>query len=212
MERNRVDKIFTRIAGFFSDFFSPIMMPAYMMAISMWLTPLIAIPERIRFINMGLIALITAIVPVATILILIKLGKVHDVSISNRNERYVPYCVSLLCYFVAYIYLKNVHAPVWLSGFYLGAAIVSLIAVAITIKWKISAHASSVAGFASAIIWLALHDLFLIGQPYWIVGSILLCGIIGTSRLLLNRHTVMQVFAGFALGAVVIFTTLELIN
>lgn len=211
MDTKAIDRILTRLAGFLSDFFSPIMLPTYMMAIAMWMTPLVYIPERVRFISMGIIALITAIIPVVSIFALIKTGKVHDVSISNRKERFIPYVISLFCYLVAFIYLRSVHAPVWLSAFYLGAAAVSLVAVAITSIWKISAHASSVAGFSAAIIWLALHDLLLIGSIYWIMGSILLCGLIGTSRLLLHRHTVMQVFAGYALGAVVVCLTLELL-
>ena len=86
-------------------------------------------------------------------------------------------------------------------GFYLGAGATSVVAALITGKWKISAHSSTVGGVAAALIWMGFKDMLLFGTPYWVSGGIVLCGFVGTSRLILCRHTPAQVFAGYALGA-----------
>lgn len=191
----------TAAAQVISDMFSPIVLPAYMMAVAMWITPLIVIPERIRFVSMGVIAVLTAVLPVASIFTLIKLGKVGDISIPRRSERLIPYTISIVCYVLAVVFLRHVHAPVWLSSFYVGAAMASFMAALITLRWKISAHCSATGGFAAGMLWLAVHGHLLFGSLYWVAAAILLCGLTGTSRLILGRHTPAQVFAGFCLGA-----------
>lgn len=206
-QKNNKD-ILTATAQVISDVFSPIVLPTYMMAAAMWITPLVVIPETVRIVSMGVIAVLTSVIPVAAIFTLIKLGKVSDVSISDRTERFIPYSISIVCYLLAALFLHYIHAPMWLSSFYIGAALTSLAAVMITGKWKISAHSSAVGGFAAAMLWLGIHDQLLFGAVYWVAGAVLLCGLVGTSRLVLDRHTPAQVFAGFALGACAIGLTM----
>ncbi len=200
MSQSKKRDILTTAAQVISDVFSPIVLPTYMMAVAMWITPLVVIPESIRFVSMGVIALLTSILPVGAIFTLIKLGKVGDASISNRGERLIPYTISAACYVGAVIFLRHVHAPMWLSAFYAGGAIAAVVASLITLRWKISAHGSAAGGFAAGLFWLATHGCLLFGPVYWVAGGIMLCGLIGSSRLILGRHTLTQVFAGFGLG------------
>lgn len=202
--------VIERIAQILSDFFSPIVVPTYGTALALWITPLSILPERIRFGVMAMIALITAVIPTATIVTMIRLGRVSDMSISNRRERFIPFMVTIACYVAAAVYLGVVHAPAWLSLFFVGAAISSLIAMVITFWWKISAHATSVGGLAGIVSWLAFNHLSIGNAAAWVSGSIVLVGLIATSRLILRRHTLGQVCAGAALGFAVEFILLSL--
>lgn len=210
MTRNKTYTPVEKGAQILSDIFSPIVIPSYMMAISMWMTPLVILPERPRIAAMSVIALLTAVLPLAAILTLMKLGKVHDVSLSDKKERTIPYIITISCYIGAYIYLRLIHAPLWLGDFYLGAAAASVIASLITLKWKISAHTSAVGGFAAAIIWMALNRLIIFAPLGWITGAILIVGLIASARLILKRHTLAQVFAGFLLGFLCVIITLTI--
>ncbi len=190
-----------RIAQVLSDLFSPIVLPAYMMAVALWVSPLSVAPERVRLVTMGVVVALTAIVPTVVILSLIKLGKVKDVSLSDRSERFIPYVVSIVCYLATALFLGSVGAPMWLRSFYIGAALAGVVAYAITSKWKISAHSSSVGGVAAALAWMCFHGLLIYSPMVWVTAAIVLAGLIGTSRLILHRHTPAQVFAGYCLGA-----------
>lgn len=201
MDEKRQHTALERVAQVLSDMFSPIVLPIYMMAVAMWVSPLVAVPEKTRFVMTGVVAALTAVIPTAVILALIRLGKVKDVSLSSRSERMIPYTVSILCYAATAVVLYSVRAPMWLCSFYLGAGATSVVAALITGKWKISAHSSAVGGVAAALIWMGFKDMLLFGTPYWVSGGIVLCGLVGTSRLILCRHTPAQVFAGYALGA-----------
>lgn len=199
-----------RIAQLISDFFSPIVVPTYGTALALWITPLSVLPERVRFGAMAMIALITAVVPTAAIFTMIRMGRVSDMSISDRRERFIPFMVSVVCYIAAALYLGAVHAPAWLSLFFVGAAISSVVAILITLMWKISAHTTANGGLAGIISWLAFNHLAIGNAAAWVSGSILLVGLVGTSRLILKRHTLGQVCAGAVLGFAVEFILLSI--
>ena len=49
---------------------------------------------------------------------------------------------------------------------------------------------------------LSAGDIALYNMIWWIAAVVVLCGAVGTSRLILERHTPLQVFAGFVNGFV----------
>ncbi|MDE6097760.1 MAG: hypothetical protein K2L80_01975 [Muribaculaceae bacterium] len=188
------------LAQIVSDIFSPILIPTYAYSIMMWLTPLVILPERVRLVTTAVIALITAVVPTASLLTLRRLGRISDAAVSRRNERLLPFALALVCYIGAAWYLGSVHAPWWAARFFLGAALAVAIALIITLKWKISAHTTAIAGMTGLIIWLAFRHLMFLQPMVVITVSIMLCGVVGSCRLALRRHTLAQTGAGFLLG------------
>lgn len=190
----------TRTAQIISDVLSPLLIPTYAYTIMMWLTPLVILPERTRLVTMAVIALITAVAPTAAILSLRRLGRISDIAISERRERIIPFCLALLCYLAAAWYTHSIHAPWWVSRFFLGVGLAVAIAMAVTLRWKISAHATAIAGMTGMIIWLAFRHFLLLQPMIIITVAIMLCGVVSSCRLILHRHTFAQVGAGFLLG------------
>jgi membrane-associated phospholipid phosphatase len=84
----------------------------------------------------------------------------------------------------------------------LNFALVSTISVVlvtiITIKWKISAHLTGIGGLTGMIFSLLLktNGNLLI----WFFISILLAGILGSARLVMDAHSPKQIYSGFAVG------------
>lgn len=78
------------------------------------------------------------------------------------------------------------------------------------LRLEISAHATSAGGLAGIVSWLAFNHLAIGNAAAWVSGSVVLVGLIATSRLILNRHTLGQVCAGAALGFAVEFILLSL--
>ncbi len=44
------------------------------------------------------------------------------------------------------------------------------------------------------------------GMVWWIVGAIITAGLLGSARIWLGRHTLMQVLAGSAVGFLSVWT------
>lgn len=190
----------TKASQAISDIFSPLLIPTYCMAIAMWVTPLQALPERNRMLATLGVLLITGLVPFSFIALLIKLGKVSDRSISDRGQRRAPMIVAVLCYLAAAAYIRLIGGPMWLAMFFAGAAASSAIALLITGWWKISAHATAAGGMVGMMAWFGLVGLANVNTMIWLSAVILIAGMVSTSRLILDRHTLAQVFFGLILG------------
>ncbi len=197
-----------RWAQIISDAFSPLLLPTYAMIVAMWLTPLLLLPEKSRLLSTLIIACITALIPCATILILIRLGRVSDRALSNPGQRIIPYTVAAVCYLGAAIWLHSARGPAWLWAFYTAGAVATAIAAAINFRWKISAHATAAGGLLAFVFWLSLTRLLTVPALPAISITMLIVGFVGTSRLVMHRHTLAQVMCGYLLGIAVSFAAL----
>ena len=197
-------------AHIISDIFSPLMIPTYTTAIVLWYTILRFLPIGIKLWALAGTLFITAIVPALVIFILLRMGKVSDMSISNKSQRTLPYCASIACYIGAGCFMSSMQAPSWLVAFFYGAAIVSLLSLVITHWWKISAHTGGVGGMAAACYWLALHNL-LAWPLLWISLSFAIVGAVAWARIYLSHHTPLQVLAGASMAFIVEFITLSIL-
>lgn len=194
-----------RRAQIFSDVFCPLLVPTYGMAVAMWVTPLRVLPEKARLLATLLIAIITGLAPLCFIVALKKVGLVSDNSLSDRRQRPAPMIVTMICYIGAGLFLSSASSPLWLQLFFYGAAVATLIATLITLRWKISAHAIALGGLEGMLLWLAVGSLSDVNPMVLLTIGLVIAGGVGTSRLLLNRHTLAQVVAGFFLGLVCTF-------
>lgn len=192
--------IFAILAHVASDVISPMLVPTYAMVAAMTLTPLYVLPASPKIWATIGVAFITAIIPITFILVLLRMGKVSDPSISNQKERTAPFCAVILCYIGAAFFVRLLHAPYWIQNFYLAAAMVSAISLLINQWWKISAHTGAVGGLAAIIFWLVQKGLIVHAPMLWLYAAFLLAGIVAWARLYLYKHTLMQIFAGALLG------------
>lgn len=147
---------------------------------------------------LGLTALFTIVIPSLLVFIYRKVFRIPLHDLHHRNERFVPYSIYLICYFILLHRLQtlNVH------GLILDVVIVSILiqicCTLINCAWKVSIHA---AGAGAIVGFLLIHCVLYEYYPLLpVIIAILLCGIVGTSRLILRRHTLAQVNAGTLLG------------
>ena len=113
---------------------------------------------------------------------------------------------AILCYVAAYFYLNHIHAPQWFSAFMAGGALACAVSFVVNLKWKISAHMAGVSGIVALLFELhspaSRLEAFDLSWILWV--SILLAGMLGSSRMVLGRHTLGQVLAGAVNGLVCI--------
>ena len=79
----------------------------------------------------------------------------------------------------------------------------------ITLKWKISIHAASVAGLAGGITALTLIAQPIINlQQIFSINALLLMfiGLVSFSRMYLKVHNIIQILAGISLGFSLVFS------
>lgn len=201
MEKNRIDKITNIVAWGISTIFSPLLIPTYAICIALWETILTIVPLSTKIHVMATVFIITCVLPASFIYLLLRLKKVSDMSLSNPRERAIPFIVSILCYcgliYAFYLY----HSPAWLIMFCVGAVIALITTMVINFRWKISAHGAAAGGFLAFLYMLILNQLTFNNLTPLLYTAIFLTGLVGMSRVIRERHTVMQVLAGILNGA-----------
>ena len=125
--------------------------------------------------------------PMLYIIIGVRLGKFSDVDVSRRKERIGPFLFGLASVLAGLVTLVLIKAPKNLQTLLIITAVSCIVMLVITFWWKISIHASSLAGTVTFLT--ALYGVI-------VLPAFLLVVLVSWSRVVLHRHTVAQVVAG----------------
>jgi len=150
------------------------------------------------------VVLFSFAIPAILIFMLYKIGVISDLSLKVRHERIYPYMITLVSYSVMIFFYYRMHMPTWFMMIMVSSVAIMLVAILVTLKWKISAHMFGIGGLiggAMSVSYFVEHS-----NPYFMfMGLFIIAGLVGTSRLILKRHTLAQVIAGFLLGFLLSF-------
>ena len=150
---------------------------------------------RITFLT---VFIFTVLLPALNIYFMAKKGLVSNHHLHEREERTLPYLMYTMSFVLLYYFLKPLLLPPVIYLIVLGSIFVSIVALVINLKWKISAHMMGIGGATGTVTGVAMRfseDLNLL-----IMGMFLCAGLVGFARLQLNAHSSGQVYAGFILS------------
>lgn len=185
--------------------FQPLLIPTYAMLLLMNMDVFSLMSLLWRSIAIIGTLLFTGILPAVPVLLLMKRGEVHDLFISKKEERTMPYLFSFMAYvFWALFLWRTMQLPLFIVAMGMGSAASIFIIVFINLKWKISAHAAGMGGLCGSIFGVCYRTAI---NPIWLFALILfVSGLVIFSRLELKAHTPGQTLAGFVVGFVMVFT------
>lgn len=193
------------IATILSWVLVPLLMPVYGILLAFGLSILTYTPFPTKVIFTATIFGINVFVPALLVMLLKKAGVVQDLGLNGQKERLIPYIITILCMAGTGIFLWMKLAPSWLVMFYLGGAAAGLINMVVNFRWKISAHSAAIAGIVALLVRIMHNGVPMDGVLTWLMISIGAGGLLGSARVWLGRHTVMQVLSGFAVGFCCVF-------
>lgn len=194
------------IAKIISYLGSPLLMPTYGMIVVMWLSIMTyLLTPQVKWILAAITLSVTCLLPMIAIFILWRCKVIKNPALNEGRDRTVPYALCILFYVAMGLYLNRLHAADWMSSFMYGGAMAIAIDLAVNLRWKISGHATAQGGLIALIFYLLYHNLATEAGMAMIVTAIFLAGLVCTTRLILQRHTLCQLGAGFACGFVCVF-------
>ncbi|MBN7811647.1 PA-phosphatase [Algoriphagus sp. H41] len=189
------------IALLFTAVFQPLLMPTLVFGLLLFGVPqATSIPEEFKFRIFILIVLSTLLIPMVTIIGLRLSGTVKSLHMPEVKDRKLPFAITAL-YFVLttwFLYQKTDLDPVlWLGMTVICVAVVLLTVV--SFFWKISAHMIGLGGLLAVVLVLGQKfPTFEVLYP--LLGVLVLCGAVASSRLLLQAHRPTEIYAGLAVG------------
>lgn len=157
--------------------------------------------EAKRFILLVLV-FTTGILPLLTVAIL-ALNPKFDLSMESAKNRIVLLMFSSVFYYLGYMIMDKMKAFPEFKVFLIASIFVIVILLLISIKWNISSHMAALGSITGTLFALSFRAGI---NPAWaIILVVMISGAVGTARLILNKHTLRQVIAGYGLGFTVLY-------
>jgi len=190
--------ILTPVARFTSVIFHPLLIPTFGFLLLFNSDFYFSIlPWNVKRYMLLVVFLSTCVLPAISILIL-SLSPKFDLNMEKNTDRVLPLFISSISYYLGYLLLKRLPVfPVY-NVLLIGSVLVQIALIPISMRWKISAHAAAIGGLVGVVLGLSFR---LQENPVRLLSILILtAGLVGTSRLILEKHTQSQVYAGFLTG------------
>lgn len=188
-----------RVALALSVVFHPLLMTTYLFVILSFYLPGILQPIRPSLWFIFLIFLMTFLLPSLNFIFFRVTGTIKDLNLFNRTDRILPFAfVTILYCVVTFMFYWKFPVPNVLKLMMIITAMVIVSAV-ITVFYKISVHSVAVCGIIGILLPLnnASEQGLLL---YPTVGSLVIAGVVMSSRLQLNAHVLREVLYGAVIG------------
>jgi membrane-associated phospholipid phosphatase len=180
-------RVKNRVARVITEALQPPIAVALLLLLSPAMEP--GFPGTVWF---GAVAvLFVCVLPLAAVVVLVRMGKVTDHHVSDRKQRAPVLAMSVVSLLAGLGVLMAINAPYSVIVVVLAIVGGVVVLAVISLFWKISGHAGAIA-LTTVIMVLIL------GVPW--IPLLLLIPAVGWSRVVLRAHTVAQVVAGALVG------------
>jgi len=180
-------RVKNRVARVITEALQPPITVALLLLLSPAMEP--GFPGTVWF---GAVAvLFVCVLPLAAVVLLVRLGKVTDRHVSDRRQRAPVLAMSVVSLLAGLAVLLAINAPYSVIVVVLAIVGGVVILAVISLFWKISGH-------AGAIALTTVISVLILGVQW--LPLLLLVPAVGWSRVVLRAHTVAQVVAGALVG------------
>lgn len=125
-------------------------------------------------------------------------GYIKDIGLSRRQDRSGPFLVASIGMIVTLIVFFKIGVATEVLLFLMSGLLITLIAMVITMFWKISIHALAITAVITTVNVLnQWHFWYLLAVPLLVMWA----------RVVLRRHTVAQVICGALLAFSAVWAT-----
>lgn len=201
MENNEITKTagwLERGSRLMSALFTPFLVPFIAFCLLFFCTYLRILPMQYKLIVLGLVYSFTIFMPMLAIYLFHRINGKTIRELRQRQKRFVPYALTIISYVACLLTMYKLHLPRYLSGIIVAALFCMILCTLINFRWKISTHVASCGMMVGGL--LSYSFLFNFNPVWWLSFFILLSGTLGTARIIVRQHTLLEVLAGFVVG------------
>ena len=192
-----------KVSKIVSTIFHPILLPSlgFLLLFASGFYNSMLTSDAKRFILL-VIFFSTATLPMLSIAILAFNSK-FDFLMPNSRDSVVPLLFTSVFYYIGFILLGRIHFLPVFKLFMIGSVLLIVALLLISFKWKISIHMAAIGAITATFFALSFRSG--INPEGAIIILVIVSGLIGTSRLILNKNSLLQVAAGYILGFAFIY-------
>ena len=194
------DKTMLRVARVTSIVFTPFSIPFLAFLVLFLFSYLRIMPILYKGIVLGIVYCFTILTPTITIFLFRKINGFARQELSERKKRYVPILLTIISYVFCLLMMRKLNIPWYMTGIIFVSLVISIICILVNLKWKLSEHMAGMGGIVGGLV--SFSALFSYNPVWWLCLFILVAGILGSARIILQHHTLGEVLAGFTVGFV----------
>lgn len=178
--------------------FTPFYLPMLGLIVLFFLTYLRQYPPDFKFYILAVVYFFTILMPTFLIHLYRRYQGWTLIELGSRERRIVPYVISILCYFTCLYTMERMHTPFFMRSIVSSALLIQVFCALINVWWKISTHTAAIGGVAGALF--VFSEIFRFNPIWWLCLVLVVAGVLGSSRMILRQHTLLQVVVGFIVG------------
>ena len=194
------DRTLIRTARVISAIFTPFSIPFLAFLILFLFSYLRIMPIQYKLIVLGVVYCFTILMPTLTIFLFRKINGFSPEDLGERKRRFMPFLLTITSYIFCLVMMHRLNIPWYMTGIILAALIMMVICIVVNLKWKLSEHMAGVGAIVGGLV--SFSALFGYNPVWWLCLFILIAGVLGTARIILQHHTLGEVLVGFAVGLV----------
>lgn len=194
------DKNLIRTARVVSAIFTPFSIPFLAFLILFIFSYLRIMPLQYKLIVLGVVYCFTILMPTLTIFIFRKINGFSPQDLTERKRRFVPFILTITSYVFCLLMMHRLNIPWYMTGIILASLIMMVICIVVNLRWKLSEHMAGSGAIIGGVV--AFSALFGYNPLNWLCLFILIAGVLGTARIILQHHTLGEVIGGFVVGLV----------
>lgn len=198
------------LAKIFSVILHPLVLPSIMVIILYNSGSVLEfLPYQAKKVYLIIIAIGTFILPLTFVPFFIFQKIIKSVQMDSSRERLIPFLITSLLYLFCYYLLSfKIETPSTLRAIILAGSISTFLLFLSSFFWKISAHMVGIGGLIGALI--AVSFKLNVNLEYFIIAATIASGILGYSRLVLEKHKPYQIYLGWLLGLIISIIVISL--
>ncbi|MBM3404884.1 MAG: hypothetical protein FJY10_08340 [Bacteroidetes bacterium] len=194
-----------KIAQGISFLFHPLIIPTYMLILLLQVDDFLIylIPLNGKVILAALIFILTFLIPLFLTFIMKWLRIIQSYYMVSREERIFPYIATAIFYFMAFFLVRRLEISETLNIYLLGATLIVLAGLFLNFVQKVSMHMMALGGMTG---WLmSLIVILGVDVNEFLFLVILITGITGTARMILDAHKPVEIYTGLLTGFGIMF-------
>jgi hypothetical protein len=195
-------KIFAKLLSFV---FHPLFFPTYGLLLLLGTNPgrFGHFGDKLHVVWLIIIFALTVVFPMVWMLMMKRLEMIDSLGLDTTKDRIVPFiAVATFYLWTTWMFKANVHMKIptdkLIFLMMLGCCFTVFLALVVNIGMKVNLHtmaAGNLLGLILPLIRVSTFDL-----RFFLVGLILLAGLIGAAQLVLNKNTEREVLTGYFIG------------
>lgn len=194
------DRTLIRTARVISAIFTPFSIPFLAFLILFLFSYLRIMPIQYKLIVLGVVYCFTILMPTLTIFLFRKINGFSPEDLGERKRRFMPFLLTITSYVFCLVMMHRLNIPWYMTGIILAALIMMVICIVVNLKWKLSEHMAGLGAIVGGLV--SFSALFGYNPVWWLCLFILIAGVLGTARIILQHHTLGEVLVGFAVGLI----------